>query len=169
MIIATPQLSCKKVEDGPTLPSPIDVCSCLVYPTHATGYTICLTGIYVPPSAEATPQMLMPLVAPQKFLQTATTPNPTHLVVGDLNPNSWKHKDRDLYHEWISEAGFIEHSHPELPTYKTGSILDKFLLYPGDYTPDEWLGPQGQYTEPRDHHIIDLSDEYYPARTFPEL
>ena len=168
MIIAAPQMSCKKIEDGPTLPAPIDACSCLVYPTHETGYTICLTGIYVPPSAEATPQMLMPLVAPQKFLQTAATPNPTHLVVGDLNPNSWKRKDCDLYHEWINEAGFIELSHPEHPTYKTGSILDKFLLYPGDYTPDEWLGPQGQYIEPRDHHIIDLSDEYYPARTFPE-
>ena len=116
MILATPQVSRKKLTTPPPLSSPIDACSCLVYPAHTENYQIRLTGIYLPPSAEATPNMLSALTAPIDLSPEGGQADLTHLIAGDLNPNTWKRRDKDLYHEWINEVGIWELSRPELPT-----------------------------------------------------
>ena len=96
-----------------------------------------ITGVYIPPSAEATPNMLMALTAQTDLSSEGGLSNMTHLVAGDLNPNTWKHREKDLYREWINEAGPWELPHPELPTFRTAAVLDKFRLLPGDLIADE--------------------------------
>ena len=58
--------------------------------------------------------------------------------------------------------------HPELPTVKTGAILDEFLLLPGDLVPDEWLPAEEPNAGVSGHHIIDLDKEYGTACAFPD-
>ena len=168
MILAGPQVNCRKLTSPPLLPAPIDSCSCIVYPKRCEEQQMRLTGIYLPPSAEAIPSMLRTLTKSLDLSSEGGLRDLTHLIVGDLNPNTWKHRDKDLYHEWISEEGLWELSHPELPTYKTGAVLDKFLLQPGNYIPGEWLSAATPTQDIGGPRIIDLDLEYYPAHTFPE-
>ena len=163
MIIATPHVSCKKLENVPPPKSPVDACSCLLYPAKTEEYSIRLTGLYVPPSAEATPDMLRALTDPADLTSEGGRRNVTHLIVWDLNPNTWSRRDKTLYHEWIHENGMWELSHPEQPTFKTGAVLDKFFLVPGDFVPDEWLSPPCKEDGLKGRHIIDLDIEHYPA------
>ena len=166
-ILAGPQVSCRRLTSPPLLPAPIDSCSCFVYPKHSEGHQIRLTGIYLPPSAEAIPSMLASLTTPLGLSSEGGQKDLTHPIAGDLNPNTWKRRDKDLYLEWFSEAGLWELSRPELPTYKTGAILDTFLLQPGNYIPSEWISAATPTQDNVGPCIIDLDLEYIPAHTFP--
>ena len=167
-VIATPKISCEKLENAPLPKSPKDAGSCLLYPTQTEKNQIRVTGLYVPPPAEATPDMLIVLAPSAGLSKEGGRHNLTHLVGGDLNPNSWSRRDRNLYHEWIHETGTWGLSHPEQSTYKTGTVLEKFLLVQGDFVSDEWLSPYNADDNIRGNHIIDLDIEHYPARTFPD-
>ena len=47
-----------------------------------------------------------------------------------------------LYEEWIQKEGILELVSPDIPTYATGSALDKLLLTPGAYIPHTFLPPR---------------------------
>ena len=70
------------------------------------------------------------------------------------------------YHEWLIDVGAWELSDPALPTYSTGSPLDKFVRLPGFEFPDSFLRPKfhALFGEGIGHEA-----NYYPAVTFPFL
>ena len=71
------------------------------------------------------------------------------------------------YQEWTAEQGLWNLADPKLPTYVTGSSLDKILLYPGQDIPEEWLGPQnGEPIVPENGPQAAGSKPYYPALVF---
>ena len=61
MILANPLTTCKKLGEIPKPPSPIDTCAMLLYPASEETYALRITGVYVPPAAEATAANWNPL------------------------------------------------------------------------------------------------------------
>ena len=140
MIMVDEATKCRKLENISRPREPIDVCAILLLPTGNEDYQIRLTGIYIPPSAKATAVDLESLTAEEQQSTDGNGQPLSHLLVGDFNPNCWKSGDDSLYQEWIAECGLWELSHPRETTYKTGSVLDKFLLRIGKDIPEEWIG-----------------------------
>ena len=62
MILADTETTCRQLNKAPEPSYPIDACAILLYPTDEEAYALRITGIYVPPSAEATPARLDPVV-----------------------------------------------------------------------------------------------------------
>ena len=58
MMLASPRGSCRNLEKIKFAPSPTDARSRIAFPTHSEAYQLRVTGLYVPPSAEATPDVL---------------------------------------------------------------------------------------------------------------
>ena len=143
MIIADNKISHRSIPENLTRRGrEISTCSCLIYPTHSVASVIRVTGVYIPPSADATPDMVQFLTAPHNQVQTQNGEYINHLIVGDFNQHTWKGKTDDLFHEWVGDSGMWELSDPTIPTHRKGSALDKFLLVPGTNIPDEWLPTQ---------------------------
>ena len=168
LILAHHTVSFKKLEKIPKPPRPIDICSFLLYPTHTEEWGIRITGIYIPPSAEATPGKLTTITGRDYQSETPRGDTYSHLIIGDVNPNCWKEKPGEKYHEWLAEDGLWELTDPALATYKTGSSLDKMILRPGNDVPEEWL-PQSVVEEPyRSKAEIQEGDApFYSAAVFP--
>ena len=113
-ILAHEDVACRKLKTLIPLPRLIDGCSCMLYPTKDEQYPVRLTGLYVPPSAEATPELLMGVTQPCNEDRTGQI---SQLIVGDLNTNTWQGGCSDKYYEWLSQAGLWELSDPDLPTF----------------------------------------------------
>ena len=78
------------------------------------------------------------------------------IIGGDLNVTSWM----SLYREWVQTEGMIELVNPCIPTYATGSAINKILFAPGGYMPSTFLptkGAEWTYREAR------TDDQYFPA------
>ena len=92
-------------------PRPITACSCVLYPTKKGDYPILITGIYMPPGAQARLEMLE--TVSNQGLQSHDP------EIGQLahDPNTSVGGHSQLSHEWLSEAGFRELSNPELPKF----------------------------------------------------
>ena len=153
----------------PKPPLPIDVCSFILYPSKDAGYGIRVTGIYLPPSAEATPAMLSTLTKANYQSCGLQGGSLSHLILGDLNPNCWKGTKKAGFTEWLMEDGLWELTDPQLATFKTGSSLDKVLLKPGIDIPEEWLSLTGATAEePLGGNKLSAFDpQHYPAVVFP--
>ena len=91
-------------------------CLCLIYPGHAENGVVRLAGIYIPPSADATPHMLAGLGGPRAQTTASTGKVASHLLVGDFNPYTWKGKSDQLYRKWMGGSGLWEFSDPQIPT-----------------------------------------------------
>ena len=164
LILAHGNVACRKLETATPLPRPIDGCSCMLYPTKDDQYPVRLTGIYIPQSAEATPELLAGVTQPCAEDQDGPI---SQLVIGDHNANTWQGGCSDKYYEWLSEAGLWELSDPDLPTFMSNAVIDKFLLNPGDEIPEEWI-INTQLGEERDGKDGELEEEVqFPAVTFP--
>ena len=68
----------------------ISACSCLIYPHHRYDVAVRLTGIYIPPSADATGAMVEYLTKPSSQIKSSGGGVMNHLLVGDCNQNTWE-------------------------------------------------------------------------------
>ena len=171
MILVDANTKCKKLEVFQKPSEKIDACGAILYPTGDEGYQIRITGIYIPPSIEATAASLKNLVDEKYQISYSNGDMISHLIIGDFNPNSWKRGPEDRYSDWIAEEGLWDLSHPKTATYATGSALDKFILKIGRDVPAEWLPPERiSNTEGEwEQGIGEVNDEeFYPTVTFPE-
>ena len=164
LILVHENIACRKLTGLLPLPRPLDSCSCILYPTKEESYGIRLTGLYVPPSAEATPEMMTKVTQP---CAEDAKGKLSQVIIGDLNPNTWKGGHKGRYIEWLSEAGLWELSDPDLPTFENNTVIDKFLLCPGEEVPEGWFittqsGSQGWNAEEEGDEML-----HYPAITFP--
>ena len=167
LTLANNDISCRKLVGVPKSLPPIDACSCILYPTEEDTYQIRITGVYVPPSAEARSEMTEAPLERDYHIRGQGSGLASDFLAGDFNPNTWKGGGGKLSHEWLAESGLCELSNPALPTFETGSVLDKFLLLPGDGIPDKWL-PDGGWEE----HLAgggnpEAEGPDYPAAPFP--
>ena len=167
MIMAKIGVACTVFKRVKKPPSPIDTCSVLLYPTGREDYVIQITGVYIPPSALITGERLQTLTAPGCRAETEAGRPYSHLLLGDFNPNCWAENASLNYQEWTAEQGLWNLSDPKLPTYVTGSSLDKMLLYPGQDIPEEWLGPQtGEPVDTGKEPPRGGGELFYPALVF---
>ena len=167
LIMAKIGAACKVFHRAEKPPSPVDTCSVLLYPTGQEDYAIQITGVYVPPSALVTGESLRTLTAPGRRAETKGGMPISHLLVGDFNPNCWAENASMNYQEWAAEQGLWNLADPRLPTYVTGSSLDKMLLYPGRDILEEWLGPQSGEPALLDNEPPAAGHKsYYPALVF---
>ena len=139
LITAALGVACSKVKDLARPHKDIDACSCLLYPYHSVGEVVRISGVYIPPSADATPHMLRALTDLESQSTDSQGNVLSHLLVGDFNQHTWNKKTDELFHEWMGDTGMWELSDPRVPTHRKGSTLDKFLLLPGTNIPEEWL------------------------------
>ena len=164
LILAHENVACRKLETIIPLPRLVDGCSCMLYPTKDERYPIRVTGLYVPPSAEADPELLAEVTQPCVEDRDGQI---SQLIVGDLNTNTWRGGCSDKYYEWLSEAGLWELSDPDLPTFKSNTVIDKFLLRPGEIIPEEWI-ISTRLGDASDDMEGDVDEEVrYPVVTFP--
>ena len=168
LILVDTNLACKKITDIQMPPKPIDVCSCIIYPLGREEYQIRVTAIYVPPSAKATPEMLATITGPEHQTQLGELGHASHLIVGDLNPNTWKSESNSKYYEWLAEAGLWELSDPMLPTFERKSAVDKFLLLPGADIPEEWMLECAEQDGTEETPGDSGGEMCYPAVTLPD-
>ena len=104
--MANSSVSVRKMED-PFFPhNQIDACSLLLHPTHEENYAIQVTGVYIPPSAEATPDMLQLLVEDQHRMRNGQGDLLSHLLVGDFNPNCWRGTPTTSFKSGFSRRGY---------------------------------------------------------------
>ena len=163
--IGTP---CKRAPRECWPPDPIDTCSVLLCPTNAEGYALQITGIYIPPSALATSEQLVSLTDPRCRAAAMEGGPLSHLLIGDFNPNCWSEGDSTQFQEWIMEQGMWDLTDPSLPTYVTGSSLDRILLCPGRDIPEEWLGPSLSHDVDDPKVQGNTGRPFYPAQVYPE-
>ena len=89
---------------------------------------------------------------------------------GDFNVSSWGL----LYQEWMQTEGIIELVDPCVPTFTSGSALDKLLFVPGGYIPSTLLPTRGSAEQDKgmaseDHHFpasvlhYDHISDHYPV------
>ena len=168
LIMAKVTTPCRKVTRTQRPPDPINTCSVLLSPTGLEEYSLQITGIYIPPSALAVGEQLITLTDPG-CRETAKSGEPlSHLLIGDFNPNCWRENEGTPYQEWVMEHGLWDLANPNLPTYKTGSSLDKMLLCPGRDIPAEWLGTPASLEMDGVELPEEMDAPYYPARVFLE-
>ena len=135
------------------------------------GEVVRISGVYIPPSADATPHMLRALTDLESQSTDSQGNVLSHLLVGDFNQHSWNKKADELFHEWMVDTGMWELSDPRVPTHRKGSTLDKFLLLAGTHIPEEWLPSEmsewGGAVEDfiAEEHGPDASP-FYPAHTY---
>ena len=86
-----------------------------------------------------------------------------HLVVGDLNPTSWK----EGYQRWLAEGGAWELTDPGKSTHKRGGALDKILFQPWEHIRDCFLGDTNDREEGDNWGGMGDEEKYYPAITIP--
>ena len=168
LILVDTNKSVRKLDEIQALGHQIDACSFLLCPTHEEDCAIQITGVYIPPSSHATPEMLRPLAEDRQCSVNGQDSLLSHLIVGDLNPNCWEGDSDEKYKEWLLEAGIWELSDPAVATLKTGSSLDKFLLQPGADAPEELLSPSlptGDVSR-RGKEAEDEEDFPFPAVVF---
>ena len=171
LILADENVACKKTENICRPWVSVDVCSILLYPTGEADYQIRITGVYIPPSAKMDIEGMALITKDEAQTKGADGQNISHLLVGDFNPNCWRGGGDEKYHEWIDEHGLWELSHPHQATFKTGSVLDKFILKLGGDIPDEWLPDYRGEDLGEDGKTMAeelMGEEWYPAVTFPE-
>ena len=169
LILVDDNTRCLEVRDVQRPKVNIDICSVLLYPAGEESYKIRVTEIYIPPSVEARAKDLEPLVDPGCQSADLEGTHLSHVYVGDFNPNCWK-GGSDSYQEWVMENGLWELSHPGEATFKTGSVLDKFILRIGKDIPEEWVlldrsGDEAHLTNEEDAPWA--AEDFYPAITFP--
>ena len=157
LILAHQNFSTKREPKIPEIESIIEHCSCLFFPTASPKTVMKVTGIYIPPSKTK----LLNLACIRKLsnpTQNADTQDAfPHVLAGDFNITSWG----ALYEEWTQESGIMELTDPEIPTFASGTALDKYLFVPGFYIPSTFLPPSVSHTGEE----ADLSElPYYPAR-----
>ena len=121
LILARATAPCRKFTQTTKPPETIDTCSIILYPTGIEDYAIQITGVYIPPSAQATGEQLSLLTQPGCQAFTRQGSAISHLLIGDFNPNCWADKGGMQYQEWLSDLGLWGLSDPSLPTYITGS------------------------------------------------
>ena len=166
LILVRTTTSCRKFTRPIQPVNSIDTCSMVLHPTGAEDYAIQITGIYIPPSAKIDGDNLNPLLHPDCRARTPEGEITSHLLIGDFNPNCWAENAEIQYQEWIIGHGLWELADPHLPTFATGSSLDKILLSPGRDIPEEWLSPLNPTTQ--DEDLSPLARPFYPAEIFPE-
>ena len=121
----------------------VERCAIRLFPTEDPETEMRVSGIYIPPSqtSSLTQQLLGEMGATTRG--RATGEDVPHLLVGDLNTNSWG----QLYAEWIGTQGLQELVDPEIPTFALGSSIDKILFLLGFYVPSPLLPQWGVETE----------------------
>ena len=139
---------------------PVSCCSMVVEAIGGRCQPFRLTGIYIPPppTTRMTRERIAPLVAENSFGEWKGQ-KLGHMICGDLNPPSW----RETFEEWLSEAGILELSDPQVPTFSSGNALDRILMLPGD-TVWEAIMPF-----PRSTLSIEGSGGYVEEYFFPAL
>ena len=80
---------------------------------------------FVPPYAEATPQMMAARTEPIDQSEAAEGNVLSHLLVGDFDQYAWKKKTDESFHEWTGDGGMWELSDPTAPTHKKGPKWEK--------------------------------------------
>ena len=99
LIIADNAISSRPVPERlVTRKQEISVCSCLIYPKRSTTSVLRVTGVYIPPSADATPAHLEFLTAPNNQIHDRCGECMNRLLVGDFYQHTWKGKTDDLFH-----------------------------------------------------------------------
>ena len=167
MILVDQSISYARIPGVKKPPRSIDACTFLLYPSKQEDYVLRVTGIYLPPSAEVTPNQLETVTGHKYQTISAKGGEASHLIVGDFNPNCWRRKDKVLYHEWAAGAGLWELSDPKKITFIRGnSSLDKFLLRPGTDIPEEWLPPLDGVDQEGVEGGRETGLPFYPAETF---
>ena len=134
----------------------VETCSIDFFPTKEVETALHVIGIYIPPKVaeKLTIGALKELTAP-RCVQPGL-PWVSKIFAGDLNPTSWE----VTYREWINTHGIWELVDPTVPTYETGSALDKMLFLPGGYIPSTFLTEgKGGGMEALQHN----EDRPYPA------
>ena len=140
-IVVADGVACIKLDKVRRPVLPVNACSVLVYSSEKAEICLRLTGIYLPPppTATVTAEWLGPLSDRENQSYDAKGRMISHLIVGDFNQHSWKGGTDKRYHERLLDIGAWELSDPFLPTFKTGSTLDKFVLLPGYEFPQSFL------------------------------
>ena len=130
-------------EEAPLPAPPIDACSVSVLTTDEEGDGVRITGMYCPPiptsgsvgKGEKEEKKKVKYRPSRERVQMVWSRGHSegvegqfcgHLVVGDLNPTSWK----DGYQRWLADGGARELSDPRKRTHKRGGALDKMLFQP---------------------------------------
>ena len=167
IILVRTGIACIKLPKVRRPALPISACTILLYPTGEETHQIRITGVYFPPSTSqpTTQSWVSPLTDEdnQSYLPDGSVVN--HLIVGDVNQNSWQGGNDHCYHEWMQEVGAWELSDPIRPTHEKGSALDKFILLPGGDIPDAFLQPHSDHLE---GEIGGWGETFYPAVSFPD-
>ena len=174
LILARRRVSCRKLSGAPRPGGEVNACTCLVFPKQYEEEVVRLTGVYVPPSADATPAMLEKVVASEERTQNKAGVVEDHVLTGDFSQHTWAGRTDDLYHEWTGALGIWALSDPMSPTHIKGSALDKFLLQPGGNILEEFLpAPACDWSEEREGGAepgVDPewggSEGFFPAHTF---
>ena len=111
-----------------------------MYPTDEPETIIIITGVYIPPkrTKDLTLQKLKKLEKGNRDKIKRSEIIPSHIIGGDFNTTSWQ----ELFHEWTQERGIRELTDPGQPTITTGGSIDKFLLIPGDFVPENLFPPE---------------------------
>ena len=134
----------------------VEHCICRVFPTANPITAIDIIGTYFPPKGtlDLTLEVLRNIAtARDEHREEERTPC---IIGGDLNISSWG----KMYNEWIHTEGIIELVDPRIPTYTSGSAIDKLLFIPGRYIPSTFLPTRG--TE-ETGFTMNMEDQYFPA------
>ena len=117
--------------------------------------------MYAAPSKTKHIEMSQLQILASRSLEDKGGPMVPHLIMGDFNPTTWM----ELYEEWRCEALLWQLADPECPTHNGGGALDRVLLRPGAYTPED--GPHAQ-EESEAVGVDHTADALRPATVTPE-
>ena len=168
LILVRTDLDAEEIEDLPEYRHLIDVCSIIIYPNETEADGIRISGVYISPSATARAEDLTPLTSMRQQSINNRGEQLNHLILGDLNPNSWKGDKDKMFQEWLAEQELWELTNPAIPTHNEGSALDKVLLLPGAEVLWDLLPPEPEkWKTEADGGEGRPEDDYHPAETYP--
>ena len=167
-ILVSTELDAEEIQNLPKYPPLLSICSLVIYPHETEAGGIRITGVYISPSAKTSASDIEDLTQNRNQTYTKEGELLNHLILGDLNPNSWKGEKDSHYQDWLAEKEVWELTNPILPTHTEGSALDKVLLLPGWHIPWELLPPDtGKGIPGAPGSCANWTEDYYPAETYP--
>ena len=156
LILAHTNFSTEELPRAKELAPIIEHCACRIYPTANPITAIDIIGVYIPPSGATSlsTDLLHDILLDRDGKQEEElTPC---LIAGDFNTTSWGL----LYEEWVQTEGMIELVDPNIPTYASGTAIDKCLFSPGRYIPSTLLPTKGlEWPEGQ----IGMEEHFFPA------
>ena len=163
VIMAHKGLTVVKRKDGEGDGEAVEVCSVHLHPERNESLRIRISGVYMPPSrtGQITEEHLREIGGDcSGAVDTSEEP---HLILGDFNPTTWM----EMYEEWRCDRLIWQLTDPLIPTHTGGGALDRVLLRPGLYTPEDWLPTQEVSLE--EERYDRQEDTLYPAEAQPSM